>query len=407
MKIRSITCFINPHFPLEASRLHSASKFVNRAREAIEKAGYEVQTTRLASVPFPTLVPSLDKAAVCDFAQELGKCAQQDGFDFFSLGPAIPSVMESYALIPSLLSCNPNLFVSGAITTPAGEISLPATRSCAAIIHQASRLSPDGFANLRFTALANVAAGSPFFPAAYHQGDAPAFALATEAADLAIDAIQNATDLNDARNRLVGEMEKHGRRLTEIANALAAANEITFKGVDFSLAPYPGETISIGKAIELLGAPAVGLHGSLAAVGFLTEAVERAHFPHAGFSGVMLPVLEDSILARRAASGNLSVTDLMLYSAVCGTGLDTVPLPGDTSEEQLYAILIDLAMLALRLNKPLTARLMPIPGKAAGEATDFDFSYFANSRILPVEAEPLQGLFDSSEIVAVQPRKVT
>jgi hypothetical protein len=101
----------------------------------------------------------------------------------------------------------------------------------------------------------------------------------------------------------------------------------------------------------------------------------------------MQPVLEDAVLARRAADGSLTVKDLLLTSAVCGTGLDTVPLPGDASPGQISALLLDLCALALRLDKPLTARLMPIPGKQAGEATAFDFGYFANSRVMRLEAE--------------------
>ena len=119
----------------------------------------------------------------------------------------------------------------------------------------------------------------------------------------------------------------------------------------------------------------------------------------------MLPVLEDFTLARRAAEGTLSIKDLLLYSAVCGTGLDTIPLPGDTSSEALAAILLDLAALAQRLDKPLTARLMPIPGKQAGDATDFDFAYFANSRVMALEARPLSGAFRSSEIFELHARK--
>jgi uncharacterized protein (UPF0210 family) len=72
----------------------------------------------------------------------------------------------------------------------------------------------------------------------------------------------------------------------------------------------------------------IGLHGSLASAAILTEAIERADFPHIGFNGFMQPVLEDTILAKRAAEGTLTIKDALLYSAVCGTGLDTVPLPG-------------------------------------------------------------------------------
>jgi uncharacterized protein (UPF0210 family) len=138
-----------------------------------------------------------------------------------------------------------------------------------------------------------------------------------------------------------------------------------------------------------MGVPKIGLHGSLAAAAILTEAIERADFPHIGFNGFMQPVLEDSVLAKRAAEGTLTVKDALLYSAVCGTGLDTVPLPGDTAADEIAPLLLDLCALSLRLEKPLTARLMPVPGKQAGDATEFDFAFFANSRVMRLESSPL------------------
>jgi uncharacterized protein (UPF0210 family) len=148
-----------------------------------------------------------------------------------------------------------------------------------------------------------------------------------------------------------------------------------------------------------MGVPKAGLHGSLAVAAILTEIIECARFPRAGFSGLFLPVLEDSTLASRAAEGSLTVKDLLLYSAVCGAGLDTLPLPGDTTADQIAALLLDLAALALRLNKPLTARLMPIPGKRAGDPTNFDFDYFAGSRVMALEAQALKApLSETSRI---------
>jgi hypothetical protein len=91
---------------------------------------------------------------------------------------------------------------------------------------------------------------------------------------------------------------------------------------------------------------------------------------------------------------------------VCGTGLDTIPVPGDASPESLSAVLLDLAVLAQRLDKPLTVRLMPVPGKAAGDETGFDFAFFANSRVLALDAQPLHGFLAGNEIIRMQPRKV-
>jgi len=114
--------------------------------------------------------------------------------------------------------------------------------------------------------------------------------------------------------------------------------------------------------------------------------------------------LEDSVLAKRAAEGTLTIKDSLLYSAVCGTGLDTIPLPGDTTSEHLVPLLLDLSALALRLNKPLTARLMPIPGKKAGDDTNFDFAFFAQSKVMNLESEPLNSPLKGNEVLKLDKR---
>jgi uncharacterized protein (UPF0210 family) len=119
---------------------------------------------------------------------------------------------------------------------------------------------------------------------------------------------------------------------------------------------------------------------------------------------LMMPILEDATLAQRAAEGTLTIKDVLLYSAVCGTGLDTVPLPGDTRAEQIMPLLMDLCALSLRLDKPLTARLMPIPGKKAGEPTTFDFGFFANSKVMVLEAAPLSSALSGTETLRIKKR---
>jgi uncharacterized protein (UPF0210 family) len=317
---------------------------------------------------------------------------------------------RSYEVIPDAIFTSKNIFFGGVMASNHGsglhdsKIHLAAVRACAEIIVKNSSLEPNGFANLQFAALANVPAGAPFFPAAYHLGNKPAFAVATESADLAVQAFENAQSIEEGSNHLTSEIEKHGKKLTKIARTLVS-NSPAFLGIDFSLAPFPDDTHSLGNAVEQMGIPRIGLHGSLAAAAILTNAIDRANFPHVGFSGFMQPVLEDSVLAKRAAEGTLTIKDALLYSAVCGTGLDTVPIPGDTTSEQLIPLLLDLSALALRLNKPLTARLMPIPGKKAGDETNFDFAFFAQSKVLRLESEPLKGSFGASETFTLQTKR--
>jgi len=402
MRIRSITVFLHPRWPISELALQKAGIFAQHAQKTFQDAGYEVQTIRLATPPWHTfLVPE-------DYAQmvaALGFLAHAEGFEYISLGPAVPDKLDTYAAIPELLPKSSNAFFSGHLTTPEGQISLPAVKACAEVIHRATPLEKNGFANLRFAALANVSPWAPFFPAAFHKGKAPAFALALEAADLALDAFGSAASLAEARASLINAIQEHATILQEKSNSLASMFQFEFKGLDFTLAPFPGKAASIGTALENLGLPAFGLSGSLAASTFLTDTIDRVTFQRTGFNGLMLPLLEDSTLAQRGAEGVLTLTDLLLYSSVCGTGLDTLPLPGDTSVEQLQAVLLDLAALALRLNKPLTARLMPIPGKKAGDPTGFDFEYFANSKVLEIPAQPLSGLLNGDECIEIKPRK--
>lgn len=405
MKIRSITYFLHPGWPLDENALNQAADFIQIARPAFEAAGYEVQTTRLATVPFPYILSAMSTGEAIKLAQDLEMWAKRLGYDYISIGPALPDTPGSYQVIPEVLAATENVFTSALMTTEDGGISLPAVRRCAQVIVRAAPISPDGFANLRFAALANVPAGAPFFPAAYHEGREPVFALATEAADLAVIVTEQADSLGEVRQNLIEVMGDHARSLEEVALDLEKQFNTAYGGIDFSLAPFPEAESSVGTALERLGVPSLGLPGSLGAAAFLADTIDQVQFHRAGFCGLFLPVLEDAVLAARTAEGVLTIQDLLLYSAVCGTGLDTIPLPGDVNEEAIAAVLLDLAALAQRLHKPLTARFMPIPGKKAGQPTNFDFAYFANSRVLTLRAVSLRGPLAGDEVFQLHQRK--
>ncbi len=402
MKIRSITYFCNPNWPLDEVELRTAEDFLAQAKAAYQAAGYEVQTTRLATIPFPRLLNG-EMTRTMQLAQEIESVAEEIGVGHISLGPALMDVPESYAVIPEAIAASQNVFFGGVMADSTIGVSMAAVKACADVIVRSAPIDSNGFANLRFAALANVPAGAPFFPAAYHGSDDPMFAIATEAADLAVEAFTHAKTLDEGRSALIAEIEKHGDALAKVANTQLW--NVNFGGIDFSLAPFPDEAHSLGRAVEQMGIPKIGFHGSLTAAAILTEAIDRADFPHTGFSGFMQPVLEDSVLAQRAAEGALTLKDLLLYSTVCGTGLDTVPLPGDATADQLVPLLLDLSTLALRLDKPLTARLMPVPGKQAGDATSFDFGFFANSKVMTLEAQPLYSALASDQTFSIRARK--
>ena len=208
MKIRSITYFCNPHWPLKDKVLQKAGEFLSEAKSAYEAAGYEVQTTRLATIPFPKLLGKKKIDDLPKLAYELAQAIQQVGVAYASLGPALPESPRSYEVIPDAIAAAQNIFFGGVIADKKRGLDLASVRACAEIIVKCAPIDPNGFANLQFAALANVKAGAPFFPAAYHEGNKPAFAIATESADLAVEAFSGAQTVDEGRRVLIAQIEK-------------------------------------------------------------------------------------------------------------------------------------------------------------------------------------------------------
>lgn len=387
--------------------------FAQAGKVALEDNGFTVQTTRLAAQPFEEWL-AIDNGAPGK-ANDLGKACTESGIDYFSLGTLQATIPQKelvpfYEVIPELLLAAGNAFASIQVGTRVGSggiVNLEAVRASAHIMQALAERTPDGFGNLRFAAASNCPPHVPFFPAAYYKenesnGGRPEFGLALEAADLAVRAFEGASSLDEARLRLLALLEEEAGKAADVCVGLAAEHGYTFTGLDISMAPYPDEARSIGYALELLSGAPLGSPGTLTAAAFFTSVLKQAReqLPTVGYSGLMLPTLEDQTLADRAAEGLVTIDTLLLMSAVCGLGLDTVPLPGDVTAAQLERIISDMAALAVKLDKPLTARLFPVPGKAAGEPAEWpDFPYFARGKVMHVP--PVQegaGLFTGALI---------
>ena len=379
MKIRSITLFAEPS--LKAAR---AERFFAVARDFFTD---EVQTLRFATTPFPAWwdpghFPVLQ-------ARESAQMWAAAGAEYVCLGPVLLRHDAGWLdRLPDIIGAGHGLFTAAEIASTNGVIDVGRCRAVAQIIRRLSTLAGDGSGNFYFSALANCPAGSPYFPAAFHAGGSPSFAIAVEGAGLVLDSFSGAPTLLAARQRLSAAIEQESRDLTAAAGQLALESGIDFGGIDFSPAPAPSPGNSLAEALEALGVGRIGESGAIFAAAFVADVIgdvaRRDGFQRCGFSGLMFPVLEDVLLAERAASGSLTLSDLLSYAAVCGSGLDTVPLPGDISQDTLTAILLDVAALAVRLNKPLTARLLPMPGLAAGDPLAIDLPYFASGRVMAV-----------------------
>jgi len=178
---------------------------------------------------------------------------------------------------------------------------------------------------------------------------------------------------------LTKQLTVHAKVAESIGEKVAASTKWTFMGVDPT--PAPLADVSIGAAVEAYTGAKFGSSGTMTAALIITTAVKAVPVKQIGYSGLMVPVMEDKLLAQRWAEGTYNTDNLLAYSAVCGTGLDTIPLPGDITEEQLARMFGDVASLAWKWHKPLSARLQPVKGKYPGDMTSFSDPYLFNTKL--------------------------
>jgi len=385
-KIRAITAFINLDRPRYQQDVADALKMLRRAQTTFESRGYQVQTIRIATQPFPEYTKGLTKEQAVAFFKEYDALAVKENFAA-SIGPAMlhSGDSESQAdLLGEILSNTKKL--NGSVVV-AGEdgVRWNAVGAAARVMKKLEETTEHSQGNFRFAAIAMVPPLTPFFPAAYHTGFGHQFAIALESANLVAAAFKDSRDLGMARQRLIDSLAAIAFDVEGHAGRVDQETGWTYMGIDLS--PAPSGDVSIGAAIENLTTQPVGMSGTLTAAATITSAVKDIKIKQTGYTGLMLPILEDTRLAQRWSEGHISIDALLSYSAVCGTGLDTVPLPGDVSAEHLSLIIGDMASLAVKWHKPLSARLLPVLGKGWGEMTEFNDPFLVNAKLQSLDAK--------------------
>lgn len=378
MKIRTITTGFNIELPLKEEQINHIANFTHKARRLFESRGYAVQTVRIATQPWERYFESRDQ--IVSLVKVLEDLTHKYGLDYSNVGTTVNQKL--IPIIYDMMESTSHMFCTVLISDDRA-ISYERAKQTAKLIKRISRIGKDGFANLRFAAIFNTGPGSPFYPAAYHEGPT-SFAIGTENSDLVNKAFARAKTIEEAGMCLREVLAEEFKRIEEIAEEISVTEKVKYDGIDVSIATSVAVDESIAYAFEKLGFGRFGDVGTLAIAKIITDTVKGLDIKKCGYSGLMLPVLEDYGLAKRNAEGAYNLGNLLLYSSVCGTGLDTIPLPGDITEKKLFALLLDIASLSIALDKPLSARLMPIPGKRIGEMTQYQFEYFANSRIMKI-----------------------
>ena len=430
-RIRTITGFAEL-LPTDFETSYSAgvledkiSKVVlqlRRVKQALENAGYTVQTLRLATNPFEEwLLSSLSSDTtpqndLDEKLQRLDRCLETNDLDFCALGPA-ETINSIQQVCPRIVAASSRFSCSA--TLHAGDINT--AKAAAGCIRTISTLQgaphiDNGLGNFRFcVAAANSKPYIPFFPIAKSAssnstadtGPAIQFAIGLENGTLAQHLLkecgsiqQISTVFRDKMAQALLPIQTICEQCSDTANSDDSSSSMQFVGIDSSLNPSLDEDGSVAAAIECLKeVQCFGGPGTLAAAAAITHALQSLPgITLTGYCGLMLPLCEDTRLAELTSNDDdcdggaslLRISDLLNISNVCGVGIDTVPVPGNVDQAELASLLLDVAGIAQRWGKSLSCRVFPVPNKNAGESTAFESPYLVNSRILPLSFIPNQ-----------------
>jgi uncharacterized protein (UPF0210 family) len=380
-KVRAITAFVRLDPATLDRQIADALTVLRNAKADFVRRGYQTETIRIVTQPLGELVGGQSDDDALRLLKTLDDLSAKEGF-IPSVGAAMmrdtddPRTMH---LLATALSTLPNIQANSIIAAEDG-IHWQVIRESAALVHYLTDHAAPSHGNFNFTATAMVQPYGPFYPGAYHSGAGRRFSIGFESANVVQEVFARTHgDFTGSVAELTRQLTIHARVAASVGARVAATSGWTFMGVDPTPAPL-GE-VSVGAAIETYTGAKFGSSGTMTAALIITTAVKAVPVRQVGYSGLMVPVLEDKVLAQRWAEGTITTDALLAYSAVCGTGLDTIPYPGDISVDQLARIFGDVASLAWKWHKPLSARLQPVAGKRAGDLTEFGGPFLFNTRL--------------------------
>jgi len=375
-----------------ASRIYDkitrlASPLVPTARNLELKYGIPIVNTRVSVTPISIIGEATEDAGYLELAQAMEKAAGEVGIDFIGgytahvqkgMTPGEEKLINS---IPVVLSTtNKVCSCVNAASTKAG-INMDAVALMGRIIKEAADRSADrmGLACAKLVVFANAPEDNPFMAGAFHgpgEGETainigisgPGVIKATldKMPDADFGTLAEAIKRTAFKITRVGELI--GREVSHTLN-------VDFGIVDLSLAPTPAIGDSVANILEAMGLGKCGTHGSTAALFLLNDAVKKggamASSYVGGLSGSFIPVSEDQGMADAVRAGSLSLDKLEAMTCVCSVGLDMIPIPGDTPDTTISAIIADEMALGVINNKTTAVRLIPVPGKREGEIAEF------------------------------------
>ena len=380
-----------------------AGNLVEVCNQTGDKYGIPVVNKRIAVSPMAAVGAPFSASQFVELAKTLNNTAKEVNVDFIGGFTALVekgiakgdrSLIEA---IPHALAETERVCSSVNVASTRAGINMDAVFLMGKIIKQAAELSrdKDGIACAKLCVFANIPQDIPFMAGAYLGIGEPDAVInvgvsgpgvVKKAIDRAFEANLN-MDLGQISEIIKKTAYKVTRVGELIGREVAEKLKIAFGVADLSLAPTPNVGDSVGEIFQSLGLLAIGVPGTTAALALLNDAVKKggafASSHVGGLSGAFVPVSEDLNISEAAAAGHLSLEKLEAITSVCSVGLDMVAIPGDTTEDTIAAVIADEMAIGVINKKTTAARLIPVPGKKAGDNAYFG-GLLGQATIIPV-----------------------
>ena len=368
-----------------------AKDLVKICNQVGDKYGIPVVNKRIAVSPIAVAGASFSSLQLVDIAKLLDAAAEAVDVDFIGGFTALVEKgmargdRELIRAIPEALAETNRVCASVNVASTLAGINMNAVLRMGRVIKQAAELSKqkDGIACAKLCVFANIPQDVPFMAGAYLGIGEPDAVInvgvsgpgvVKKAIDRALESKDN-IDLGRI-SEIIKRTAYKVTRVGELIGREVAENlNICFGVADLSLAPTPNVGDSVGEIFQSLGLQSIGVPGTTAALALLNDAVKKggafASSHVGGLSGAFIPVSEDLNIGKAAEEGYLSLEKLEALTSVCSVGLDMVAVPGDTSEDTISAIIADEMAIGVVNKKTTAARLIPVPGKKAGDRAFF------------------------------------
>ena len=366
---------------------HQAHDLVRVGKEIEERYGIPIVNKRISVTPISLVAAGTKASDYVPIARAMDRAAKTLGIDFIGGFSALvhkgatASDETLINSIPEALSVTDYVCSSVNIGTTRAGINMNAVAQMGRIIKDAAELTreKDGLGAAKLVAFCNAVEDNPFMAGAFHGAGEP---------DCVINVgVSGPGVVKSALTRVKGEpfdvvaetIKKTAFRITRMGQLVAQEASkrlnVPFGIVDLSLAPTPAVGDSVAHILTEMGLEYAGAPGTTAALALLNDAVKKggvmASSHVGGLSGAFIPVSEDAGMIEAAAIGALTLEKLEAMTCVCSVGLDMIAVPGDTSAETIAGILADEAAIGMVNNKTTAIRIIPAPGKTAGEFVEF------------------------------------